>query len=157
MQISPKQNRKFIKHSGFSLVEIIVVIVVMSIISIGIVQYIVDSADGFSRTADRSELSSSGRVVIDRIAMELHNALPNSVRVTSAYTSGSAEVLAGDAYAGDQCIEFVPILSATTYIDPRFRPQPRTTTFTVVDITVYFLYRVKMDKVYVRNMSRVLL
>ena len=120
-------------EKGFTLIEVIVVIVVMSIISIGIVQYIIDSASGYSRTAIRSELSASGRVVIDRIAMDLHNALPNSVRVTSAYTSASAEVIAGDAYAGDQCIEFVPILSATTYIDPRFRPQPRTTTFTVVD------------------------
>lgn len=120
-------------QKGFSLIEVIVVIVVMSIISIGIVQYIVDSASGYSRTAIRSELSASGRVVIDRIAMDLHNALPNSVRVTSAYTSASGEVTGGDAYAGDQCIEFVPILSATTYIDPRIRPQPRTTTFTVVD------------------------
>ena len=122
-----------ISSKGFSLIEIIVVIVVMSIISIGIVQYIIDSASGYSRTAIRSELSASGRVVIDRIAMDLHNALPNSVRVTSAYTSGSGEVTGGDAYAGDQCIEFVPILSATTYIDPRFRPQTHTTTFTVVD------------------------
>ena len=117
---------------GFSLVEMVVVIVVMSIISIGLVQYIYDSVSGFSNTANRSELSAAGRVVIDRISMDMHNALPESIRISSAYTSGSAPVIAGDAYAGDQCIEFVPVLAATTYIDPPFNP-PLTTTFTVVD------------------------
>lgn len=121
------------RQRGFSLVEIVVVLIVMSIISIGLVQYILDSASGFSRASIRSELSASGRTVIDRIAMDMHNALPNSVRISTAYTSASPEVMAGNAYAGDQCIEFVPILAATTYIDPHFRPQPQTTTFTVVD------------------------
>lgn len=119
---------------GFSLIEIVVVILVMSILSIGLVQYILDTASGYSRTANRSDLSASGRVIIDRIAMDLHNALPNSVRITSAYESTDGPVTGGDAYAGDQCIEFIPILAGTTYIDPRFRPQPQTTTFTVVDL-----------------------
>ena len=118
---------------GFSLVEMVVVIVIMSILSIGLVQYIFDSAEGYTSTANRSQLSAAGRVVIDRIAMDLHNALPNSVRITPAYTSLSAPVLAGDATAGDQCLEFVPVLAATTYIDPHIRPQPGTMTFTVVD------------------------
>lgn len=122
-----------VPDKGFSLVEMVTVIVVMSIISVGLVQYIFDAASGYVSTANRSELSAAGRVVIDRISMDMHNALPNSVRITSAYTSASAPVIAGDAYAGDQCIEFVPVLAATTYIDPRFRPQPATPTFTVVD------------------------
>ena len=115
---------------GFSLIEIIVVIVVMSIISIGIVQFIIDSAAGYARTANRSELSAAGRVVIDRISMELHNALPNSVRISPPSPYPSTDTI---AFKGDQCIEFVPILSATTYIDPAIRPQARTTTFTVVE------------------------
>lgn len=113
---------------GFSLIEIVVVIVVMSIISIGIVQYIINSAAGYARTANRSELSAAGRVVIDRISMELHNALPNSVRIGAVHPTDNAI-----GFAGDQCIEFMPILAATTYIDPAIRPQPRTATFTVVD------------------------
>ncbi len=117
------------KHSkGFSLIEMVVVIVVMSIISIGIVQYIIDSAAGYARTANRSELSAAGRVVIDRISMELHNALPNSVRISAVHPADNAV-----GFQGDQCIEFMPILAATTYIDPAIRPDPRTTTFTVVD------------------------
>jgi len=115
------------------MIEIIVVIVTASIISIGLVRFIIDSASGYVSTANRSELSAIGRVIIDRISMDLHGALPNSIRITPAYTSGSARVLAGDAYAGDQCIEFVPVLAATSYIDPAFRPRPYKTDFTVVD------------------------
>ena len=121
------------RSTGFSLVEVVISIILVSIISIGLVQFIVDSASGYSSTARRNKLSSAGRVVVDRISMELHNALPNSVRISSAYTSGSARVLAGDAYAGDQCIEFVPVRAATTYIDPAFRPRPRKPGFDVVD------------------------
>lgn len=97
------------KQRGFSLIEMIVAIVVSSILAIGLVGYIGDSVDGFTTTANRNQLASSGRVAIDRLAFELHNALPNSIRVTSANA------------AGEQCIEFIPVRASTTYINPSFR------------------------------------
>src|SRR5690606_37696782 len=42
----------------------------------------------------------------DRMALELHNAVPNSVRVTEA--------------SGYQCLEFMPFVGATTYLDASF-------------------------------------
>lgn len=97
-------------QSGFTLIEIVITIVVSSIMAVGLVSYIGDSVTGYISAGNRNQLASSGRTVLDRIAMELHNAVPNSVRVTAVN-------------GGDQCMEFVPFLGATSYIDPPFTGQ----------------------------------
>ncbi len=106
--------------AGFTLVELIVAIVISAILAGGTIAYIANTVNGMETASRRNKLASAGRVVIDRIALELHNALPNSIRVTTA--------LAG----GDQCIEYVPVIAATTYINPAFSG-PGTTSFNVVD------------------------
>lgn len=116
---------------GFSLIEIVVAIVIMGVMAIGLTQFIVDSASGYSISASRNQVSSAGRIVIDRIAMELHNALPESVRISDVLTA--ADETAGLGYAGDQCIEFIPVRAASTYIDPAFRPAAFKAAFTTVD------------------------
>ena len=93
---------------GFTIIEAVVAIVVTSILAIGIVSYIGDTVTSIDNAANRSRLASSGRVAIQRLSAELHNSLPNSVRVTTA-TGG-----------GDQCIEFIPVRAATKYINPSF-------------------------------------
>jgi len=113
--------------SGFTLVEAVSSILLLAIISIGIIQFIGFSTEGYIETASRNQLSASSRVVIERMAMELHNALPNSVRI-SAVSDGMDGL-----NAGDQCLEFLPILAATTYIDPPFRPAASTSTIKVVE------------------------
>lgn len=87
--------------------------------AIGVVSFITDSAEGIQSTANRNKLATSGQIAIQRLAFELHNALPNSIRTTTA--SG-----------GDQCIEFVPVRAATSYIDPPFTAAGGTQ-FDVVD------------------------
>lgn len=94
-------------------------IVVSAILSIGITSFISDSASGIQSSASRNQLATSGQIAIQRLALELHNALPNSIRATAA--SG-----------GDQCIEFVPVRAATSYIDPPFTSSGGTQ-FDVVD------------------------
>lgn len=84
-------------------------ILISSILAMGIVSFIADSVEGFSTSSNRSRLAGSGRAALDRMTFEIHNALPNSVRVTAA------------APNGDQCIEFMPALKATTYINPPIR------------------------------------
>jgi len=106
--------------AGFSLIEMIAVIMVMSIMALGVVDFITNSSEGYVRSANRNQVSSAGRVVIDRIAMELHNALPYSVRTSSRLTL--ADQSSGYGYLNDQCIEFIPIEAASTYLNPRFRP-----------------------------------
>jgi MSHA biogenesis protein MshO len=112
-------------EQGFSLVEIVVAIVLMSILSIGLVQFITNSATSYSESAARNQVSAAGRVVIDRIAMDLHNALPQSVRISAVNLGG---------IDGNQCLEFIPIRAATTYLDPAFRPAAHKAAFDVVDL-----------------------
>ncbi|MDO8907116.1 MAG: prepilin-type N-terminal cleavage/methylation domain-containing protein [Pseudohongiella sp.] len=101
---------KSIVQQGFTLVEMVITILIAAILSVGIVNYIGDSVEGFSSSANRNRLASSGRTVLDRLAMELHNAVPNSVRTRSV--------------ANQQCIEYVPFIRATSYVDPAFNGPP---------------------------------
>lgn len=95
------------KIQGFSLVEMIAAIVVSAILSIGVISYIGDAVEGVDSSANRNQLASSGRTSIERLAMELHNALPNSIRVRFVSYN-------------DQCIEFIPVIGSTSYINPPF-------------------------------------
>lgn len=99
---------------GFTLIELVVVLVVSGILAVGTVAFISRTVEGLDATSARNKLSSAGRTAIDRMSLELHNALPNSIRV-----SGS-------------CLEFIPVRAATTYIDPSFT-NPGTITFDVVN------------------------
>ena len=84
--------------SGFTLIELIMVIVILSVLSTGSVRFISQSTQGVIDTAKRQRLASVGMVAIEKIAREIREALPNSVRV-----SGS-------------CIEFVPVQWGSQYI-----------------------------------------
>tara|TARA_R100001039_G_C1853044_1_gene114173 strand:- start:1741 stop:2628 length:888 start_codon:yes stop_codon:yes gene_type:complete len=93
---------------GFTLIETVITIVISAIIAVGIVNYIGDSVEGFAASGNRNKLASAGRTVVDRIALELHNAVPNSVRVTAAEPGGG------------QCLEFMPFTGASSYRDAPF-------------------------------------
>jgi MSHA biogenesis protein MshO len=84
---------------GFTLVELVVVIAVMGILSIGAVAFITDASDGYASTVRRTELGSTMRLAAERMTRELRNALPNSVRVSG------------------NCIEFVPTEGGSSYLN----------------------------------------
>lgn len=83
---------------GFTLVELVTVIVILGILAMGTVSFIGDSSRGFAATIARTGLASEARFVVDRLARELRNALPGSVRVSGA------------------CLEFVPVVAASRYV-----------------------------------------
>lgn len=93
---------------GFTLIEMIVAIVVSSVLAIGIINFIGNALTGYDSAASRNKLAQSARIAIDRLSVELHNSLPNSLRVTTASANGN------------QCLEFVPVRAATTYVNPPF-------------------------------------
>ncbi|WP_370053424.1 PilW family protein [Neptunomonas sp.] len=88
---------------GFTLIELIVVIVLLGIISVGTTGFIVSSVKGFSDQSRRQGIAAAGRIAMDRLVREVRNALPNSVRTTSD--------------ASGTCLEYIPIQEATQYID----------------------------------------
>ena len=71
------------KQSGFTLVEIIIVIAIMGIIG-GLASLIIGrSLDSYAALERREHLQTSIRLAVERISRELRNALPNSICVNN--------------------------------------------------------------------------
>lgn len=83
---------------GFTLVEMVVTIVVLGVIMAGSAVYITNSTIAYNDVAQREQLTSVGRLTIERVVRELRNALPNSVRISN------------------NCIEFLPIIGSSVYL-----------------------------------------
>ena len=92
-----------VTQSGFSLIELVAVIVLLGIVAAGSSAFISSSVSIYSDTARRSELSQQGRYAVERISRELRDTLPNSVRTGT--------------FGASQCVEFMPVLGASGYIN----------------------------------------
>ncbi|EAR61206.1 PulJ/GspJ family protein [Neptuniibacter caesariensis] len=88
------------RQRGFTLIELIIVITMMGIISLVTVGFITSSMQGYADLTRRDQLSSAVRVAVERMAREVRNALPNSIRVN----------------ADGSCMEFIPALAASRYV-----------------------------------------
>lgn len=86
--------------SGFTIVELITVMVIMGILSVGTVRFISDGANGFATTLSRAAMVSDTQQLITRLSREVREALPSSIRVS---TSGD-------------CLELIPIVGASVYL-----------------------------------------
>lgn len=82
---------------GFTLIELVVVIVLIGILAAGTMAFLMQSTQSYVDTAARTELATTGRLAVERISRELHNALPNSVRTNAS------------------CIEFMPVVASADY------------------------------------------
>ncbi len=87
------------KVQGFTLVEMVSVIVLLGLLSAGATLFIGDSVRIYNDNTRRAELSQQGRFAVERVSRELRNALPGSIRVL------------------DECIEFAPIAAASSYLN----------------------------------------
>ena len=90
-----KKNK--LSQRGFTLVELVTVIVLLGLTSIGLVKFIAGSAEAYREVTRRNEIAQVGRFAIERVSRELRNALPGSVRIVN------------------HCIEFVPVQAASIY------------------------------------------
>lgn len=81
------------QSQGFTLIELIMVIMVMAIITIGIGRFVSLGTEGYLQTRDREQLQSQARFAVERVARELRNAVPNSLEITN----------------NGQCLSFKPI------------------------------------------------
>lgn len=87
--------------SGFTLVELLSVIVILSILATLGSQFVVRIIDGNQQSQARSTLMSRGKLVIEQLTRQLRSAAVHSVRVSS---SGN-------------CIEFLPIVAGANYLN----------------------------------------
>ncbi|PCJ36325.1 MAG: prepilin-type cleavage/methylation domain-containing protein [Moraxellaceae bacterium] len=88
------------KCLGFTLIELIIVIVVMGILSVGSVRFISQSTQGVIDAGERQRVASIGIIAMEKISREMREALPNSIRID----------VSGD------CIEFVPTKGGSEYL-----------------------------------------
>lgn len=89
---------------GFTLVELIIVIVLLAIVAGFSFQFIGIGAQMFSTGAERLQTIEKSRFAIERVTREVRGAVPNSVRVSG------------------QCLEFVPAKVAGVYYNAPVRP-----------------------------------
>lgn len=93
-------------HAGFTLVELIVVMVVIGILAAIVAVFICNPIEGYLAVSRRAELADAANTALLRIAREVRAALPNSVRVSQS--------------GGVYYLEYLPLADAG-----RFRAAPR--------------------------------
>lgn len=98
------------KSNGFTLIEMITVIVLLGVVSIGIGSFVKFGSQIYVDATNRDEIIASARFSVERLNRELRLALPNSI---SAYASGAS-----------QCLAFYPIVTSAIYQDIPVAPEP---------------------------------
>ena len=101
---------------GFTLIELIIVIVISGIIAAGSARFIAHTAAGYVATGVRQGNAAVGVIAMEKMTREIRSALPNSIRVDGS----------------NQCIEFVPVLSASKYLSAPVAPSSAGTAISVI-------------------------
>jgi MSHA biogenesis protein MshO len=89
---------------GFTLVELVITLVVLSVLALGVSSYLGIGARMYSEAAEREQVLGQSRFVAERLVRELRNALPNSVAFS----------------ATSNCLEFLPVLYSGVYLSLPF-------------------------------------
>ncbi|MFC4701065.1 type II secretion system protein [Glaciecola siphonariae] len=88
---------------GFTLVELILVIIVLGIVSVGVAGFVRSAMFAYIDMTERESLLREGSFFVERFTRELADSVPNSVRIT------------GDA--NTHCLQFVPLNWNTYYLN----------------------------------------
>lgn len=103
MKFNLSQIKSRVFNQGFTLIEMVMVVVLLGVISLGVVRYLTVSVESYMDVNNRTQMAQTGRFVIERLNREIRTALPGSVRV---WTSGAPEY---------HCLEFIPVAAVTSY------------------------------------------
>ncbi|MGI1968281.1 PilW family protein [Shewanella baltica] len=104
---------------GFTLVEMVTVILILGILVVGVSSFIIFGTRIFVESSSVDQVLSQSRFAVERMTRELRSALPNSVRLNSDSLTY-------------QCIEFVPIEASTTYLTMPIIPAAAASTGIVI-------------------------
>jgi len=77
--MSPRKT----KQTGFTLIEMITVIVLLGIIAGILTPFIAKTMQAYTHSKARAELVAKGRLALERLTREVHQAIPNSLSVLS--------------------------------------------------------------------------
>lgn len=92
-------NKTIYHDKGFTLVELVIVIVLLAIIATVSTRFFTNTIIGYNDTDLRVTLSHLGRIATEKVSRELRNAMPQSIRVSNS------------------CLEFIPIVASAHYQD----------------------------------------
>ena len=92
------------REAGFTLAEMVIVIVVLGIVSAAAAVFISAPVDAYFDVSRRAHLSDVADTALRRISRDLQRAAPNSVRVAGACTGAAA------CY-----IEYAPVVAGGRY------------------------------------------
>lgn len=112
MAYSYSQPKSLQGTRGYTLVELVVVMVLLGIVAIFSFSYIAFGARIYQDTTGREQLVSQTRFAVTRLSQEIRNAMPRSLRVSDT--------------DNHRCIEFMPIVSSSNYVQIP-RPGPSST------------------------------
>ena len=105
---------------GFTLMELILVIIILGIMSVGISGFITLSTQTYLNATIRDELIGNARFAIERLNRDLRNAVPSSIRIKEFDGNRT------------QCIQFTPIKASTIYTDIPVLPEVASQTLSVI-------------------------
>lgn len=77
---------RYKKTKGFTLIEMITVIVLLGIIAGILTPFIAKAMQAYTHSKARAVLVAKGRLALERLAREVHQAVPNSLRVLAGGT-----------------------------------------------------------------------
>jgi MSHA biogenesis protein MshO len=90
------------KSCGFTMIEILTVLVMLGILSAVGSDFVVRMIDGYRQTELLAELTGRGRLTLEQMARYLRQAVPNSLRLS----------------ADNRCVEFLPLYGGANYLSP---------------------------------------
>jgi MSHA biogenesis protein MshO len=106
---------------GFTLIELIAVIVILGVVGTTVVSFIGFSAQLFVDVNGRDKVLADSRFVVERLNRELRNAVPSSIRL-----AGGADI---------HCLEFMPIEWSSFYLDLPIAPDmPAANSFRAIEL-----------------------
>ncbi|MFQ6371851.1 PilW family protein [Shewanella sp. YIC-542] len=90
------------RHAGFTLVELVTVILILGILAVGVSGFLIFGTRIFMDASATDRLIGSSRFVVERLSRELQGSIPGSVRL-----SHNNQL---------QCVEFLPQQASGSYL-----------------------------------------